>query len=635
MKKISLVLIILLSCSVSSFAQNDELIYASITADLKENANAVVRLRQRDINILSRKSMNILTKDVITVLNEKGLSHMGASEYFDASSRIKSIEAVIYNQFGKEIKKIKRKDFIETSVSEGSIITDNKMLYLDYTPTEYPFTIVYQSEIETSNTAFISTWYPVQNYYEGIEKSIINVNSVPDLGFKYKEINTQQVSNIVRDERLNGVTFTASNLKAFKNEEFSPSYQSFAPNVMFGLDLFHLEGVDGNAKSWQEMGKWFSDKILAGTSELPAETVVKIKNLVGDEKDQIKKAQIIYKYVQEKTRYISIQEGIGGWRPMLAKDVDRLGYGDCKALSNYTKSLLDIVGVPSYYVRLYGDTEKRSVVPDFVSMQSNHVILAIPSNEKYIWLECTSQTVPFGFQGNFTDDRNALVLKPNGAEVVRTAVYETQKNSQRSIGNYTINDDGSISGKIAIKSQGMAYDNKSSLDRKSNDYLNKFYKDYFGHINNLKLKKINLLNDKNEIEFSEEVLVEASEYAKKSGDRLIFALNAYNPVVEIPQRYRTRTNPFEISRGFYDYDEITIDFPKGFVIEAKPENVELKDGFGYYKTEYVVVNENQMVYKRTYQTNSGYYDKKEYENFRKFCEQISKNDNAKIVLVKN
>ena len=58
-----------------------------------------------------------------------------------------------------------------------------------------------------------------------------------------------------------------------------------------------------------------------------------------NETDPIEKAKIVYKYMQEKTRYISVQVGIGGFKPMLAKDVDRLGYGDCKALSNYTKAL--------------------------------------------------------------------------------------------------------------------------------------------------------------------------------------------------------------------------------------------------------------------------------------------------------
>jgi hypothetical protein len=56
-------------------------------------------------------------------------------------------------------------------------------------------------------------------------------------------------------------------------------------------------------------------------------------------KEPIMKAKLIYDYVQQKSRYVSIQVGIGGWKPMDASDVDRLGYGDCKGLTNYTKAL--------------------------------------------------------------------------------------------------------------------------------------------------------------------------------------------------------------------------------------------------------------------------------------------------------
>lgn len=635
MKNLLFPLTIVLFFTTIAVAQDLEYTVANIPAELKENANAVIRLDQKNIVISSRKSMIMTNKRIVTVLNENGLSYMGLYEYFSGRERVKSIEAQFYNAFGKEIKKVKRKDFKENSVSEGSIITDNKLLHYDYIPTEYPFTVVFSSETETSNTAFIPRWYPVPGFSVSVEKSTISIKAPSDLGFKYKEFNMLDNQNIIKEVKTDGVSFTANNMQAYKTEDYSPSFDSYTPNVMMGLDYFHLEGVDGNAKSWLEMGKWFTDKILIGTSELSDETKVKIKTLIGNEEDPLKKAKIVYGYVQEKVRYVSIQEGIGGWKPMLAKDVDRLGYGDCKALTNYTKSLLDVVGVESYYVRLYGDRYKKSVIPDIVSMQSNHVILAIPDKEKYVWLECTSQILPFGFQGDFTDDRNALVLKPEGGEIVRTNVYETKDNTQITKGNYSISEDGMISGKLEIKSKGIQYDKKLNINGKSIDDLKKIYKNYFNHINNLKIVKTDIFNDKDNIELTEKISLEAAGYANKTGNRLVFALNAYNPSFSVPQRYRNRTNPFEISRGFYDYDEVTIDLPKSFVIEAKPEDVEIKSVFGEYKTEYVILNESQLIYKRIYQINPGLYDKKDYENFRKFREQIAKNDNAKIVLVKN
>ena len=128
---------------------------------------------------------------------------------------------------------------------------------------------------------------------------------------------------------------------------------------------------------------------------------------------------------------------------------------------------------------------------------------------------------------------------------------------------------------VFIKSKGTQYKNKYFLERSSTSEVDKHYKNYFRGINNLQLKSTHFENDKNNITFLEEVQLEAENYATKSGQRLIFALNAFNQYSSIPKRYRGRISPFQISRGFYDYDEITIDLPKGFIIEAKPENFEL------------------------------------------------------------
>lgn len=626
--------VLLFFISINFYSQNQNYTVSKIPTELTENANAVVRFKERNIEISSIKAMVVSTKRVVTILNEKGLGDMNAAEYYSNSSRIKSIEAVILDKNGEEIKKIKRRDFKESSVSEGSIITDNKLVYLDYTPVIYPFTLVFESVIETSNTAFIPSWYPVESTYLSVEKSILNITYLPELGFKFKEFNLESESKIKKEASTNKLIYTATNIPAYKYEEYSPSFQSFFPYVMFGLTTFNLEGVEGVASDWKNFGSWMYESLLKNTDEIPLETQAKIKQLVGTEKDPLKITKIIYQYVQDKTRYISIQLGIGGWKPMLAKDVDRLGYGDCKALTNYTRSLLQTVGIPSYYTVIYGDTEIRNLQQDFVSMQGNHVILGVPIDNKILWLECTSQVSPFGFQGDFTDNRLALIVKPDGGEIMRTHEFKTEENTQISKGSFTVDATGTFSGSVNITSKGTQYDNKFANDKKSADERTKFYKNYFWYINNVNLKKINFINDREKVEFQEEIAFEAPSYASVSGNRMMFALNAFNPSRGVPQRYRTRNNPFEIDRGFYDYDEITITIPAEFSIDAKPDNFEEKNKFGSYKTEYNLIDENKIQYKRTYQINPGFYEKSEYDSFRKFKESISKMDNAKIVLIK-
>ncbi|TDW45842.1 uncharacterized protein DUF3858 [Flavobacterium sp. 270] len=619
-----------------SVAQKGSYIVTSIADSLKENANAVVRLNQIDIAITSQRNMNIKTQRVVTVFNEKGLSDIDAYQYYDKSTSIKGIEAIAYDAFGNEIKKIKRKDFRDQSAVSGStLFSDNRVVYLDYTPISYPFTIIYNSEVETSNTAFIPQWHPLRGYYLSVEKSVLNVTYPNNLGFKKKEFQFSNFNIQKTTDTDTSLSYAATNILAQKQEDYSPNFVDLFPRVMLGLENFHLEGVDGTATTWEAFGKWYGDKILTGTTVLPEETKAKIKTLVGDEKDPIKKAKIIYDYVQKKSRYVNIAVGIGGWKPMMASDVDRLGYGDCKALSNYTKALLQAVDVPSYNTILYGDRYKSNIQSDFVSMQGNHMILAIPNGGKYTFLECTSQDDPFGYQGTFTDDRDVLIVKPEGGEIVRTKIYDDKGNAQKDKGTYTIDENGNFSGSVSIISEGSQYSKKFGIEHLQPTEKESHYKDYWDNINNLKLGKITFTNDKENVRFTEDIQISAINYGTITANKMIFVMDAFNQYTGNVKRIRNRKSPFQIQRGYLDTDEIEINLPAGFSIEFLPSNFELKGKFGEYKTEIIKKENNKLTYKRSMLLNKGKYSSKEYDEYRLFMEQVSKNDNAKIILTKN
>ncbi len=614
------------------FSQKLDYTIQNIPDSLKQNANAVIRFNQMDILITSQENMKITTKRVVSVYNEKGMESIDATESYDKRTKVIFIEATVFDAEGKEIKKIKRKDFRDQCVIDGStLFSDNRILFLNYTPTQYPFTIVYTSEIETSNTAFIPRWYPLSDYNVSLEKSLLNVNCLVDLGFKKKEINFLNFKLQKLVDTPNQLNYELTGVVAQKPEDYSVSKLIF-PNLMMGLEKFHLEGVNGYAKDWKEFGKWYSDEILAGTTNLPEETKAKIKALIGDEKDIIKKAKIVYQYVQSKSRYVSIQVGIGGWKPMLASDVDRVGYGDCKALTNYTKALLDVVGVPSYNTLLYGDPTKTNIESDFVAMQGNHMILCIPQNGTNIFLECTSQDSPFGYQGTFTDDRDVLVVTSDGGEIVRTKIYEDKDNTQISHGSYAISPTGDFSGKISILSSGIQYNKKSQIPHILPNQKENYYKEYWDNINNLKIEKMDFVNDKEKIQLTEELALSAVNYGAITNGKMVFEINAYNHSSGNIKRIRNRKTSFEIQRGYTDKDEIAIELPLHFAIEFLPTNFELNTKFGEYKTEIIKKSNSSLVYKRTMFLKKGLYSNKEYDDFRLFMEQVAKNDNAKILL---
>lgn len=620
----------------ASFGQKFNYAALLIPDSLKQNANAVVRLDKIDVDIISQKSMTVKSIKVMTVLNELGLRNLDLSESYDKNRKIVQLSATAYDAMGKELKVYKRKDFKDVSVADGiSVFNDNRALYLDYTPTTYPFTVVFETEVQTANTAFIPPWSPVDNYLVSTENASVTINFKPELNLKKKEANFSNKFPLQKNETASTISYSAKNLAAKKREELSPGFTEIFPVVYFALENFGLENVEGKAGNWADFGKWYYNSLLADTEEIPIETQQKIKQLVGTEKNPLEIAKIVYKYVQEKTRYVSVQVGIGGWKPMLAKDVDKLGYGDCKALTNYTRCLLKSVGVPSFYTVVYADSDyTKDLQPDFASVQGNHVILTLPVDKELVWLECTSQIHPFGFQGDFTDDRNVLLVKPEGGEIVRTKVFTENDNLKVTKGYYEVTENGNFIGKVKLTSKGLYYDNEFGKERLSRDNQIKNYKEEFDNINNLSIKKINFNNNPKNIEFTEDLEMEAEGYAQNSGGKLLFALNAFDQAKYVPKKHRSREFPFEIERGFTDESETEIVIPNGFTVEAKPNGFEQQSEFGYYKIEFTPTAPNKIVCKRKLVIKKGFYDKSKYEEYRKFRETIAKTDNSRIVITK-
>lgn len=625
--------IILCFCNVV-LAQKSNLESYIIPENLLENSNSIVLKQDIQISVKSRNLFSIRKIRKVKILNEFGLKNIDALEYYDKSDKIGFIQAILYNNEGVKIKKFEKKDFTDVSVADGyTVFTDNRMIYLNFTPIEYPFVIEYESYIENENTAFIPPWFSIDNYYESILKSNFTINYPAELGFRFKETNFDGFTISTTKTDVSNY-YSAQNLNAIKKEEYSPALATITPMVLFAFDKFQLEGIDGNASTWKEFGSWVNENLLYKTDDISDVTKQKMRQLVGKETNTIAKAKIIYNYVQNKVRYVSIQMGIGGWKPMKASDVDRLGYGDCKALSNYTKALLNAVEVPSYYTIIYGDSSKKDIDKDFVCMQGNHAILTIPYEDKFYPLECTSQSAPFGFAGDFTDDRMALIVKPEGGEIIKTTNYNEKLSKQLEKGTLSINEDGSIKGDLKIISTGVQYDDKYFLETAKPIKITDYYKSYFSEINNLKIENSSFENDKERFQFTENLSLTATSYASKSNNLIIFPINAYNRFSKIPQRYRTRINPFEVSRGFYDEDEIEINLPDGYQLDGKQDDNDIKNNFGEYKSTIEVISPFKLRYKRSLFIKKGNFEKSEYDNFRKFMEQVAKADNSKVIITK-
>jgi hypothetical protein len=626
--------ILLLLLAFTCFSQKLEYSSFLIPAELKEDANAVVRNSVIEIAIEDVDKMTVSKREVVTVLNKLGISDARIAESYDNDTKITKLSAVIYDAFGNQIKKYKERDFLDVSaVDGGTLYSDSRVKYVDYTPITYPYTLVFESEYKTATTGFIPWWFPVNGYYVSVEKSTYTLKNPKGIAWRKKETHLTDF-NIEKNDSETDLTYVLKNQKAFEYENSSLSSRDILPLVKVALNKFYLKGVYGEATNWQEFGKWMHKSLLEGRDVIDDATKFKVLNLVKGITDFEEKAKIVYEFMQNKTRYISVQVGIGGWEPIAARQVDKVGYGDCKGLTNYTKALLDIAGVTSYYTVVYAD-KKRNLDKDFSSIQGNHVILNIPNKEKDIWLECTSQTMPFGFLGDFTDDRDVLVVMPEGGVIKRTTTYKDIENFQKTDATVQLKKDGSLNATLKRVSKGLQYDDKQGFVSLTEEDLIKRYKsNVWSYNNNLEVNSVAIENDKENVIFTEDLNVSIKNYAAINQGEYLFRVNVFNKIGYVPKRYRTRKLPLKISQGYKDIDNLIIKIPDGYSLSNLPETKELSTKFGTYKVTFTKVDETTFKYQKIMLIKEGVYSKEDYKLYRSFRRSVAKYENLRIAIIK-
>ncbi len=620
----------MLCCTAFGFAQANYSV-ASIPKDLTKYSNSVILDELVEIDVTNINKMTVKTHRVIAVLNKQGDGDTRMYGLYDANSKVKSIEARIYNGQGKQIEHFKKKDFMDVSRTGISIYSDDRMLGVRYTPTTYPYIVVFDRETETGDTAFLSPWRPLADFAESTKNSVMKIKFDPSNKPKFKAKNLEG-HNISISENPDELIFSAKDISTIRYEEHCPSGSNIFPIVYVALNNFKLKGHTGIGTDWNLFGSWMDKSLLSDVTELPAGTIAQVKSLVANETTNEGKARKVYQYVQDKVRYISINIGIGGWKPMLASEVDKLSYGDCKALTNYTKALLEAVGVPSYYTVVYGDSTKWDIMEDFSSFQGNHVILGIPDNDEITWLECTSQDTPYGYIGNFTDDRDVLIMTPEGGKIVHTKIYETEENTQENNATVKIDTEGNVVVNFQSVSKGLQYDKKYMLPKEKQEDLDEHYKEKWGYINGFTIADVKLDNNREEVVFTEELTLNINNYASPVGNDFLFSANVFNQNQYIPPRIESRKQNLYIDNGFVHTDAVEVIIPDNFEVDGLPEDTILETKFGKYQMGFSTTSDNKLVYNRTMILNKGEYPASEYENFRDFFRSISRLDKTKILL---
>lgn len=606
---------------------------SAIPENLKKNADAVVRKDFTTIQINKIDDIKYQLYTVTTVLNKDGDSDAQVYIPYEKGNSISEVKVNIYDEAGKKIKSFSKSDFNDfANNNQGTFYSENRIMVLPYMPTQYPYTVEFSYEIGDENTVFLPDFTPLRSTKVSLEEAQMKIINKSGIELKTKIYpSAYNYTSVIESENSGEKIFAYKNVPAIDDVFLLPQPVKILPKVSFALTKFNLEGKQGSINSWEDFGSWYYNSILQPVSvSTPAiKAEVMGLDLKGTTEDKVKK---LYQHMQTKTRYIFVALGIGGRQPMLPDEVQKKGYGDCKGLTNYMKTLLDEAGIPSYYSVINSGTSHLFFDKDFPKMGGNHVILMVPTEKGNIWLENTSQQIAFNHLSYSTTGRNVLSIRKEGIELINTPDYTAEQSKEKQQLKIKINEDNSILGEGNFSYTGLQYDNNLILATLSSKERTEAVKGMFDILHFEKIEMKNFVNDKDNAVAKYDLDFKVNNYSKNAGSSIIFRAVPIYPN-SVYKNEENRELPFELRQSFEDEYEVSFILPQQYKIEEVPENVVLNSEFGTYKLSFVKNGESLKV-NRSIRINKGIYPKEKYNDYINFRKKALNIDNSKILISK-
>lgn len=625
------ILILLLSIinfpSLSSGNPSKPYAVSNIPKSLLLNANAVIRTDQMIQTVDNINESKTRIKRVMTLLNDKASAHRFYQIYYDSYIKISNIKAYVYDSNG-ELVTSARPRIIDISGNAGELASDNRFWAISFPVRKYPYTIEIEYEKTTKERSIFNDWN-FQNYYDvAVEQSGAQISIKKGIGFKVYEKDLSHPCDTVTLENSTVYTWQEENIPAIKVEDLLMiSFQNKRPSLKIAPLEFKMNNIEGSMKDWEAFGKYFYE-LNKNRDNISPELQAKLRQLTGKTSDKKEIIHLLYQYLQKNTRYENISLGIGGYQTLEASFVEKKGFGDCKALSNYMKAMLKSIGMPSYLTLI--SAEKEDIISTFPSMQFDHVILCVPLEKDTVWLECTSQTAPFNYLGSSNGNKHVLLLTENGGKLVKTPNYRSINNLVTSKFNVNIDFIGNATVKGNIKYEGASYELPKAvmtLDKDTKEhYLNSIFASPNFTVKNLSFKE----DSRNYPSLAMDCELAVRDYVSKTSKRLVFNPYLFEPSAYMPKKDKM---DFRIAYSQTSLDTITFNLPFGYKPEFIPAPLKSQSKFGNFSYDFNLV-QDKLVMTRRFEFLEKEFNREDYEACIDFFNTLASSERQLVVLKK-
>jgi hypothetical protein len=295
-------------------------------------------------------------------------------------------------------------------------------------------------------------------------------------------------------------------------------------------------------------------------------------------------------------------------------------------------ALLRAANINSYCAVINAEANKEPADPAFPFNSFNHEILCIPFKSDTTWLECTSNTQPFGLLGSFTENRNALLITEDGGKLVRTPRSKMDDNQLNSEAHITLDADGGAKASVKLLATGVyrdEYINDATLkvDEQKEDIMHRL---------NIKQPISFDITPKTDVNGIKEVDLNL-EYDKfcdiAAGDKQFYRPHVFDMVAFTVPAEDHRKSDFYFETPIVKTCVTTIDLPPGFDIETLPANQSLNFTYGAYEVKYAYdAAKNQVISNAKFDITNQVIPAAKYTELQEFLDAVAKAQNKKLVI---
>ena len=354
-------------------------------------------------------------------------------------------------------------------------------------------------------------------------------------------------------------------------------------------------------KDWQEVSGLY---YRLAKDRMTADDAIKheVAALTQGKATPEEKAKAIYYYVEEKTRYVAKELGIGAIQPRPAAQTCDYRYGDCKDMATLLVAMLREAGIKAYPVLLNAGS-RETVHDKLPGVEAfNHAICVAEINGKEYWLDATAQVCPWGQIPGGDRGADAFVIRDGVGTFETIPPYAPDDNRQTLDAKLALKADGSASGTVTINSNG---DNNMGIRAAFMSLPTDKQKQLIENIArgiapNPRIGEFHVSDYSNkDVPVSLSFDVTFPAWAKKSGDLLVFAASP-------EQNAGRNSSPFgqdtvrilPITQEVPQRGDSSLDLtlPSGYAVLAPPSEADIKSDLGRYQ-RMVSVSGNRLTIK--------------------------------------